>query len=310
MSESRTKARAIAQMESFLLPLHIWRMIWEEIVPKEYYTKEPDTIDVMDGKVKKEMVIHRDIHQITMGRYGFVRLMALWNILVQMHWGYYPRREMILQMISHRVGSKSGYQRARSGGSNRSAAEEALSVIVPQRAATGKEGLGWFDVKTAEELNEKADKTGDQQAHFICWSNEAVLRKISAVMRTAMEVGEMARSEPFVAKYEKKISDILSDGAYPDEVKRKEVIFRLLNDPYEESPLGESLTMELCRAVRRCFNKYHFGDENERVDEHGQKTVFIEIGSVLDGSKNTMKKSVKIPERFMQRIRGGLAESQ
>ena len=307
MSESYTKARAIAEMESFLLPLHIWRMIWEEIVPKRFYTDVMDVMDVMGREFEIKRVIHQDIHEITMGRYGFVRLMALWNILVEIHWGYYPRREMILQMISHRVGSKSGYKRARSGTDNRSAAEEALSVIVPRGAATGKEeGLGWFVVKTEEELNEK----GDKQTHFICWSNEIVLRKISAVMRTAMEVGNMARSESFVVKYEEKISDILSDNTYPDDVKRNEVIFRLFNDPYEESPYGESLTMELCRAVRRCLNKYNFGDENERIDENEQKTLFIEIGSALDNSKQTMKKSVKIPEQIMQRIHGGFSQSQ
>ena len=299
MKESHTRSRALAEIETLFLPLHIWCMIWEEIVPKEHVTD-----NYFHGERLK---VYRDIHEITIGKYGLVRLMALRNLLSQIYWGYYPSRDMILQMISHRIGDRNkrfkrkGEEEA--GGADRrrpamSTAEAVLRVIVtPVGKVAGDGDLGWFVLKKEYEL---LGGRGNKQVDCICWEDENVPAKISAVMRTAMEVGKIARSEPFVVKYERNISNILQSDEYGDDIERNRAIFRLLN-----APCGESLTMDLCREIRRCLKRYGFGGESEQVmDVDAPRILFEEMEDAVSQSDRKLKRAVKIEEDVMQQIHG------
>lgn len=102
-SSAEAKARAMVEVQSFYFPPYIWRTIWEETVPKE----------LVETKKKggKWQTIYEEKFEITTGRYGLIRLMALWYILTEIYLGNYPTEPSIVSMITHRVGDQSTAKR-------------------------------------------------------------------------------------------------------------------------------------------------------------------------------------------------------
>lgn len=257
--EARKKARAMVEVQSFYLPPYIWRMIWEETVPKRSAGTNRD--EDKSGKTLGEYTIYRDTYRVTTGRYALVRLLALWYILSELYLGNHPTEQLIINAIARHVGDRSTVKNT------------VLSPILPhsvEKVVSDEEKkdernnhFGWFVLKTRRKLYGE----GDNQVGCISWASESVRENIFAIMNTAMEVGEIARSDRFVENLEEKVADIYS-SKLDDEEERKE-ISRWQNRPY-----GSSLTMDLCIEIRRCLLKYKFTGKISREDE--PKTVFVD----------------------------------
>ena len=111
-SDAKARARAMVNIQSFFLAPYIWRTVWEETTPKK---PGPTTLTDKHGLLR---TIHQEKFEITTGKYGLIRLMALWYILTEIYLGNYPTQPTIVSMIAHRIG-------------NENTAKRVLSTILP-----------------------------------------------------------------------------------------------------------------------------------------------------------------------------------
>ena len=254
--EQEFSAIANAELQSFMSPLFIWRSIWEEIVPR----KEMDPGLTYDREPWASEIFH-DQFGITTGRYGLIRLLALWYICGAMYQGHYPPTLMIRNMIAHRVGEDRPFARigntkgersyrAKLENTARSTALEAIDPILSKRGIANRR-FGWFVDETRKQATEGRSETS--RTRYITDANEYVIQNVFAVVNTALTVAKIVQSDEHIVKHtESLLASCAKDGATGKEM------FGLLNQP-----TGESFTMTVIRHIRRELRANGFVDEEK-----------------------------------------------
>ena len=228
------RATAIARSQSFLSPLFIWRSIWEEFIPRKRENYHEALEKNLCERMDRNRVNVEDLYEISTGRYGVMRLIALWYISERIFQGRYPRFSMIKDAVAHRVGSARTVDKVLAG------------IVSPPELAT--RGFGWFVTRSKKDVTHKT--CDDDKVPYVVCANPSVLRNVFSIMNTAIVVGNIVKSEDSVLKLKKDILSRLKRGATDQE------ILEFLNKPQ-----GRSLVMDISNLIRENLRKTGFIDK-------------------------------------------------
>lgn len=251
-------AQKIAELHSFLSPLFVWKMIWEEVIPREY---------------DEDKKVHKDTYEVLASEHGFVNLLALWYICSELFQGIVPAKIIIQEQL--RIAP--GLGRKGDSASIRTINTILSRFVVPDgtRRKPGKHCLGWFVERGGRDLAQKYELVQDEDegdeervtyknsVRYIDYTHTVVRHNVHAIMQTALDVGKVVRDKNFVKSQvkdmtrgsvmssEKEIHNFLNKtGTASSEDAISEVQERSLRERYGDE-------------ILKCLKKHGFRDQNE-----------------------------------------------
>ena len=236
------EAYAIAELHSFMSPLFIWKMIWEEVIPRGYDEKK---------------AIHTDTYEVLTSVHGFSNLLALWYICSELYQGIAPAKAIIQKQLEVAPGLGKG---------SFSATIRTLNTILgrfvsPDQPA-GASCLGWFVERQGQDLAKAfghikdGDETDEERTvykdsvRYIYYANDLVEVNITAIMKTALAVGKTVRSQEFMDK--------LAEDMKPDNIISSEVN----THDFLNKTSGNSLRLRYANLILAQLRKHKFQDKN------------------------------------------------
>lgn len=242
----RDMAQKIAELQSFMSPLFVWKMIWEEVIPREY---------------DKDEKVYKDTYGVLASEHGFVNLLALWYICSELYQGIAPAKIIIQEQLRIAPGLGRKGKPVSIVTLNTMLSRFVLPLPGETRRKSRKCCLGWFVETRGQELLKKYPpiQDGDEEKityrnevknsqRYIDYTDDVVKYNIHAIVKTALDVGKVVRGKEFV---ENQIRDMTKGSTMSSEQE----IHNFLNKT------GGTSSKDASSEVRERSLRERYGDE-------------------------------------------------
>ena len=253
-------AEAIAELHAFMSPLFIWKMIWEEVLPRVSGNGEDS---------------YRDKYKILTSTHGFANLLALWYICSELYQGIAPAKIIIQKQLALAPGvGKEPFEFDRS----RQTTKEILShMVLPneKNKRSNRQCLGWFVEMGGKNLAEKLKQCEEEyknSVRYIYYANEIIKENVVAIMKTAIAVCYAVRTPEFI---EEQKDFMLRTGVIESETRTHEY-------------LNETLREKFANLIIKELRKYNFVDEdkvkkiNENRKANKEEVLIVNVASLRE----------------------------